>query len=413
MIEGRTIVCIASAWDYDPTSKHQIMKILAERNRVLWVNYRGTRRPRWCGADFRAGLSTLRRFAGGMRRVSSSFAQLTPLVLPGARSAWAQAIHQRMLVAQIRRALHRYMLNHHGPVQVWAFAPDVPYLAGQFGEECFLYYCVDDYSLFEGLDTPRIVAAENELIDRADLVVTTSEALWRTKSVRRTDVLLARHGVDYDTFAAAWRNPSTRPNDIAQVPGPIFGFFGLIEFWVDCDLIAAVARLRPQYSFVLIGDCRIDVSALRALPNVYLLGRRANGELPAYCAAFTAGLMPFTRGALARSINPIKMHEYLAAGLPVISTPLPEAQRYAGPIQIANHPDDFAIACDRALETNQPGRRESISRLVAGESWRSKVDLLSQAVMARVHGEPLIVSKPLNDVVCPTVAEVAQSRAHH
>lgn len=385
MIEGRIIVCVASSWDYDPTSKHHIMKILSRRNDVVWVEYHGTRRPEISRADIKAGCHVLRRFARGIRRVSPSILRVTPLVIPGVTNGLLRRLHQRMLIAQIRRAVRCVDGWEHKPLQVWSFAPDVPFLAGQFNEEWFIYYCVDEYSQFEGMDVERIQAAECELIDRADMVVTTSEPLLTTKRRRRPDTLLARHGVEFDHFATAWRRPPKVPKDVASLPKPLFGFFGLIQFWIDCPLIAEVARLRPDYSFVLIGDCVVDVTQLRRLPNVHLIGRRCYDNLPAYCAAFEAGLMPFKRSVMVQNVNPIKMYEYLAAGLPVISTPLPEAERFQGPITIAADAQAFAEACDRVLETRYPGRRKAISTIVENESWHSKVERISDVILQRLH----------------------------
>ena len=384
MIEGRLIVCIANSWDYDPTSKHQIMTILARRNDIVWVNYHGTRRPQASAADFRAAWSAVRRFARGACRVTPSIVQVTPLVIPGASQPLLRRLHQRMLVAQIRRAARTVDPEARKPVQLWSFAPDVPFLYGRFNEECSVYYCVDEYSEFEGFDPQRIHAAEEESLARADLVVTTSESLYETKRAQRSDALLVRHGVDYEHFASAWRTALKRPRDLAEVPKPIFGFFGLIHHWIDRGLLGEVARLRPHYSFVLIGDRRVDVSELACLDNVYLLGRRAYADLPAYCASFDAGLLPFARSAMTRNINPIKMHEYLAAGLPVISTSLPEARRYEGPIMIADTAEDFAAACDWVLADEAPGRREAISAMVKNHTWASRVEVLSDAIKARV-----------------------------
>ncbi|MCO6437430.1 MAG: glycosyltransferase [Phycisphaerae bacterium] len=381
MIEGRTIVCLASAWDYDPTSKHQIMKILAERNQIIWVNYHGTRRPNLNGKDLRAAWSALRRFARGIVRVSPNFVHMTPLVVPGVTDPLLGSVHRRLLVNQIRRAIRTVPGASDRPLQIWSFAPDVACLIDRFRTERFVYYCVDDYAGFEGLDSERIMESENTLVDRADVVITTSELLYRSKLQRRSDVALVRHGVDFDHFASAWRNPPPRPDDIAGINRPIFGFFGLIHFWIDRALMAALARSRPQYAFVLIGDRATSTAELDGLPNVYFLGRRPNAELPAYCAAFRAGLMPFVRSSMTRSVNPIKMYEYLAAGLPTISTRLPEVERFAGPVIIADTAEAFAQACDRFAYGELNGTRQKISRYVAAESWRSKVEVLSRIVM--------------------------------
>ncbi|MCH7592502.1 MAG: glycosyltransferase [Planctomycetes bacterium] len=410
MIQGRLIVCIASAWDYDPTSKHHIMRILSRHNDVLWINYHGTRRPffgrpaspgapgsvsRLYRTDLRDSIAVLRRIAGGMQRVAPSIVQLTPMVIPGARSALLRRLHQWLLISSIRRAVKSLTREQKRPIQLWTFAPDVPYLVGAFGEERSVYCCVDEYREFEGIDTERVTAAEQELIQRADVVVTTSEGLYKSRSRERPDTVLVRHGVDFDHFASAWRDPPPAPADIADIPKPIFGYFGLIHHWVDRALLAETARLRPQYSFVLLGDCKVDMSELAALPNVYLLGRRPYESLPAYAAQFDAGLLLFARNEMTRHVNPVKMYEYLAAGLPVVSTPLPEAQRFAGPIVFAHGAEKFADACDFVLQGN--GRnRTAISECVREETWSATVDRLCEVVMTS-GPDPLVTtpqSKP-------------------
>jgi len=375
MIKGRVIVCVGSAWDYDPTCKHQVMRLLARDNVIIWINYHGTRRPSATRADFGAVLSTLRRVARGAEPVSESMVQVTPLVIPGARRAATRAMHRRLLIAQIRRAIRSVRQAAGRPVQVWTFAPDVPFLVGQFGEECFVYYCTDEYREFACLDRATLAAGE-------DALLATSRRLWERKRRRRHDAALALHGVDYEHFAEAWRTPAPLPDDVADLSGPVFGFFGLIHHWIDVALIAEVARLRPAHNFVMIGDRRVDASALAALPNVRMLGRRSYAELPAYCRAFAAGLMPFAVNEMTRFVNPIKMYEYLAAGLPVISTPLPEAERFGGPVRIAAGAAAFAAACDRAAAEATTVDRAAISARVADRTWTNVAEEVSGIVEA-------------------------------
>ena len=381
MIENRVIVCIGSAWDYDPTSKHQIMKRLARCNKILWVNYHGSRKPKADRRDFSRAFQALRRVTRGLTPINESMYQLTPLVIPGASNRLTQRLHERGLVAQIRRAIR--LVDPHGqsPVQVWSFAPDVPYLVQAFGEECFVYYCVDEYRLFDGYDASRIAQLEDSLLDRADLVIASADALLESRRRRRSDTVLVPHGVEFDHFASAWRSPPNPPSDVADLPQPIFGFFGLIHHWMDLELLADVARMRPNYSFVLIGEAKVDTSILDGLDNVLMLGRRPYSQLPAYCAAFDAGLMLFRDTLMTRHVNPIKMYEYLAAGLPVISTSLPEANRFPKAIQIAASSREFAQACDAVASQTQSHNREATSQFVAAEDWSVKVEYLSNLVM--------------------------------
>lgn len=377
MIRDRTIICLANRWNYDPTSKHQVMKRLARHNQIVWVNYRGTRKPRASAADLRAIVSTLRDVVGGAQRVSDTIVQVTPLVIPGGRSGLRQGLNRHLLVRQIRRVLQGLPKR---PVQVWTFAPDVAFLAGRFDEERLIYYCVDEYSAFEDFDGEAIRAAERCLIERADVVITTSASLQASKSPLHPETHLVRHGVDVDHFAAALDEELPIPQDIAALPRPLLGFFGLVHHWFDVDLVARVARERPGYSFVLLGDCHADVSALGRMPNVHLIGRRDYSELPAYCRAFDAALLPFRINEMTVNINPIKLREYLAAGLPVVSTPLPEARRYEPDVFVADGASDIASHCDAALRANSATEKQRRLDSVAAESWDAVVERLSAIV---------------------------------
>jgi glycosyltransferase involved in cell wall biosynthesis len=272
-------------------------------------------------------------------------------------------------------------------VQLWSFAPDVDYLCGQFGEECVVYYCVDEFSEFSGYDPAAIREAEARLARRADLVVTTSQALYEAKRRLSENVVLVTHGVDYEHFARATARESAVPADIAGLPRPVLGFWGLIQDWLDVELVAEVARRRPAWSVVLIGEAATDASALRGLPNVYLLGRRAYGELPAYAKGFDIAMIPFRVNALTQAVNPIKLREYLSAGLPVVSAPLPEVRAYGEWVRIATDAGEFVAACEEIWAAEGPRRRDGASAFAAarqsamrGETWAAKVEGVSRYV---------------------------------
>lgn len=389
MIQDRIIISIGSSWDYDPTSKHQLMKILARHNKIVWVNYHGSRRMKLTREDISTALAKLYDFTHGVKRINDSIIQVTPIVIPGAQSSLVQRLNRILLVRQIRRAVQAASREVRWPVQVWSFAPDVPSLVGRFDEELFLYYCVDEFSEFDGYDASFIQRAERSLIDRAGLVVTSSQKLLDTKSRLRPDVARISHGVDFDHFSTAWRNPPPMPPELKSLRGPILGFFGLIHHWLDIDLLAEVARQRPQYEFVLIGETKTDVARIAGLANVHLLGRRDYATLPAYCAAFDAALMLFKQSSMTENVNPIKMYEYLAAGLRIVSTPLREASRFQAQITFAADPEAFARACDDVLTHRQQGDRARVSRAVRDESWESKAEQFSQLIQNRLDAPPV------------------------
>ena len=382
MIEGRTILCFASGYDAPPTSKHHVMHLLAERNTVLWVNYHASRAPSATASDLQHALRKLGHVAGGLIHPRENLFVLTPLVLPLPGRTWAKALNLRLLVWQVRRALSRV---RNGPVQVWSFAPDISYLLDHFDAEKVVYYCVDDFASFSGYDAEQVRRDEADLCRRADLVVTTSKALQDAKAPLNPNTILVPHGVDYAHFSRAVKEDLPVPEDMKTIPHPILGFFGLIRDWVDLDLLTEVCRLRPDWHIVLLGDSTVDLGPYRGIPNMHFLGRRPYEQLPAYCKAFDVGLIPFKINELTRSVNPIKLREYLAAGLPVISTPLPEASRGVGAITIIEDAPG-AVSAIETLLPKAPERRRTTSEAVQGEGWATRLMAIDAGLAAKGEG---------------------------
>jgi len=216
VIEGRTILCFASGYDAPPTSKHHVMHLLAERNTVLWVNYHASRKPRVRKSDFLAVFGKLKQVFGGLKQRGDNLHVLTPFALPLPGSRLARRLNRWMLGRKIRRALKRLKAER---VDVWSFAPDVAYLLDRLPVDRVVYYCVDDFSQFEGYDTQQVRADEAELARRADLVVTTAQSLQDAKSPLNANTILVPHGVDFDHFASAMTEADI-PGDAAAIPEP-------------------------------------------------------------------------------------------------------------------------------------------------------------------------------------------------
>jgi glycosyltransferase involved in cell wall biosynthesis len=367
MIRGQTIVCIASNYDAPPTSKHHVMRVLAADNAVLWVNYHGSRRPGANLSDLGHAAGKVRQVLGGLRPEQPGLWVLTPPVVPLPGAGWARRLNRFLVARSIRRALRRMS---GGPVQLWSFAPDIAYLLGRLGERKVVYYCVDDFASFSGYDRSQVLRDEEELCRRSDLVVTTSQALQIAKAALNSNTILVRHGVDYAHFARAVSEDLPSPRELAAIPHPRIGFVGLLRDWVDLGLVAAVAKANPQWHFVFIGDRAGAVNA-EELPNMHFVGGRPYAQLPAWCRHFDVGIIPFVVNDLTRAVNPIKFREYLAAGLPVVSTPLPEVQGDARDVRIADGPEDFAAAIASILAERRS--RADRSRTMAAETWASKV----------------------------------------
>jgi len=374
MIERHTILCFASGYDAPPTSKHHVMHLLAERNTVLWVNYHGSRTPTVSSSDLLYMARKLRQVFSGVYAPRKNLYVLTPLVIPLPGSAWAQRLNRLLLLSQIRLVLSRI---RKGPLQIWSFTPDISYVLGHFGEQKVVYYCVDEHASFTGYDTEQVLRHEADLCRRSDLVVTTSLALQKAKEHMNPNTILIPHGVDYEHFSRAFSKDLPVPADINKIPQPRLGFFGLIRDWVNLDLLAEIARCRPDWHIVMIGDSTVDLTPYRRIPNLHFLGRKPYRLLPAYCRQFDVGLIPFRVNELTRAVNPIKLREYLAAGLPVVSTPLPAVEQYNQLISIADSVEAFIAAVEAAL-AHDPARQKAKARIraMSRETWSQKLAII-------------------------------------
>jgi glycosyltransferase involved in cell wall biosynthesis len=389
MIADRNIVCIASSWFDHPTSKHHVMRILAERNRVVWVNYHASRRPSFTTRDLRTAWRRLRHSFLGPQRVPAGLTVLSPLLAPFPESWLARAYNARVLAQQIRKTL---AAMPPAPLQLWLFAPDVPELIRRFDFERVVYYCVDDFAGFSGYNPAAVEALESATVAGSDTVIATSPQLYHSRRQLHPNTHLVPHGVDFEHFApAAEPGRLEIPPDMRRIPAPVLGYIGLVSDYVDLELLGHAARRRPQWSFVLIGNVTCPLGALNSLPNVHLLGGRPYQDLPRYCATFDIGLIPFRMNRLVRAVNPIKLREYLAAGLPVVSTPLEAVLEYAPAVYPAQTVDEFLAACAAALNERGPAARRARQNLVRHESWYCRVEQISDILARRDvqrHHEP-------------------------
>ena len=372
------IVAFAKDWHEDPTSNHHVLRELAKTRRVLWLNSLATRTPKLSsGRDLGKIKRKLGEFAQGPKNVENDLWVMSPLVLPLPHSPIARAINRQVLRATIRGLRLKLGIKD---FQLWTFLPNTADYVGTLGEQLAVYYCVDEWSMFSYLDKAQTQAAEGKLLERVDAVFAINHALADAKRAVNQSTYVSPHGVDHAMFARALDDGTVVPADIASLPHPRIGFYGTLQSWVDFELIAHIAKARPAWSIVLIGQQLADVSALKALPNVHLLGQKRHDELPAYCKGFDVGMIPYKIDERMTFVNPLKMREYLSAGLPVVSTAVPEVKRYASMCTIAETPDEFVAAIDRVLKESTPAARGARSAAMKNETWAARVADVTRTV---------------------------------
>ncbi|MFL5542989.1 MAG: glycosyltransferase family 1 protein [Longimicrobiaceae bacterium] len=295
---------------------------------------------------------------------------------------------------EAQRALLDGLLAEHRvrDAVLWYYTPMALAFTRHLRPLAVVYDCMDELSAFRGAP-PALVEREADLLRRADLVFTGGRSLWEAKRARHTSVHCFPSGIDAAHFARA-RGAVEEPADQAAIPRPRIGFFGVLDERLDVELVRALAAARPEWSLVMIGPVvKIDPAELPRAENIHYLGPKSYDELPAYLAGWEVAALFFARNEATRFISPTKTPEYLAAGKPVVSTPIRDVARpygEAGLVRIADGPAEWIAAVEAALaHSGDAAWLERVDRFLAGISWDrtwAEMDALLGAAVAGSAG---------------------------
>ena len=276
--------------------------------------------------------------------------------------------------AALNRLLDAHIAAIRGPLIAWYYTPMMLPFSRHIDADVTVFDAMDELSKFKFAPT-HLLDLEQELIDRADIVFTGGSSLYEAKKDRHPNVHCFPSSVDRAHFCKA-RARQFEPADQEDLPLPRLGFYGVIDERFDIDLLAAVAQMRPDWSFVMVGPVvKISEDELPRRPNIHYLGGKTYDQLPAYLSGWDVALMPFAMNESTQFISPTKTPEYLAGGKPVVSTPVRDVVRHYGQLEgvkIAATPQEFVAACEKALELSrnpESGWLAEADLMLSATSW--------------------------------------------
>lgn len=363
------LLVFADDWGRHPSSAQHLIRHLLPEHPVTWVNTIGTRTPR-------LDMATVKRAAGKFRHWFAKKDGPAAEPLP----AGLTVAHPKMwpwLTRKIDRTLNRKLLLGQ-LVPIVRAMPDVPVavttlpvvadLMGALPVRRWVYYCVDDFGQWPGLDRQTMARLEETVVAKADRVVAVSENLrGRLRAMGRESHLLT-HGVDTDFWAA----PGEAVPQLAGLERPLVVFWGVVDPRMDTAWVRALARDLTRGTVVLAGPPQDPDPALKAMPRVKMLGPLAFKQLPALAREASVLVMPYVDQPVTRAMQPLKLKEYLATGKPAVARDLPANLEWADALDLVASPAAFSATVRRRLDTGLPAEQATARRRLASEGWAAK-----------------------------------------
>lgn len=363
-----------------------IMNQLAKKHRVLFVDYPFTYKDLLMGiiGKSKAPVKRLLRVDKRLRQLSSGNQSIYHLTLPPVfPTNWIidtekfkdETFKQSEI---IKKSILSTMkeIEMRNPLVINAFNPIVGLpLAGAFDESALIYYCYDEIRAAEWCKKHG-GKMEDEFIKKVDSVIVTSEGLLKSKSKKHPHVKLVKNGVDFNLFNRALNRFRFNKNR------KIIGYVGSVDFRLDYDLLENVIQLCPDYNFHFVGRIvsHYGYNQLKGFSNVLFTGPKQPEDIPGFMSEFDLGIIPFAQNEFNKNIYPLKINEYLAAGLPIVSTDFASLEDFENYITISQNTDEFIQGLEKELRSDNLNLSNERVTLAKANDWSARVEKVEELI---------------------------------
>lgn len=376
LTERTPFVVLGDDWGRHVSTTQHLMRQVAQQHPIVWVNSYGHRTPRFTITDAKRAAVKVGRMLRRSTVVVPSFAIsenapaviIEPKALPWHRRRLIHRLNTTSILRDIRRALAS-LPEAKAPVFI-SCSPLGCDMVGALGEQASLYLCIDDFNELPGVERDLLAPFERRLVAGVDGTVVTAQALLDGRVPRSGLSLHLPQGVNFAHFAAQRECPA----ELRNLPRPIIGFAGGVGPVLDWDLLRDVAAAFPTATLLFVGMLQPDLDVVGMPTNVRFLGARPYSDLPSYVQQFDVALIPYVINRHTISVDPLKLLEYLAAGRSVVSTPLPEVEKYRDHVAIARNTAAFIAAIHFALSNETPELIDSRRHVASEHTWAHRRD---------------------------------------
>ncbi|MEM1070232.1 MAG: glycosyltransferase [Planctomycetota bacterium] len=364
------LLVFSDDWGRHPSSCQHLIRALLPSTEVTWVNTIGMRPPRLDRTTIRRGGEKILNWLGRSSVGDSDngidlpkgLSVIDAKMWPWMKRPWDRALNRLLLESQIKQSAAN--------ATVVTTIPIVKDLVGRLPAKRWVYYCVDDFSVWPGLDGKTLGRMEDELLPMMDGIVSASDNLAEGIQRRGFTSQVVTHGVDLEFWRVTEGDPEE--TSLCGIPHPIALFWGVIDRRMNADWLLALAERMSVGSIVLVGPAQDPDPRILDHERIRLVGSASYEALPSYAAGAAVLIMPYADLPVTRAMQPLKFKEYLATGLPVVAADLPAVREYRDLAEIVKSESEFVRAVIRSLQSPHGNERRSVLDRLSGEEWQSK-----------------------------------------